>query len=364
MLNRLRIAALGAAAAVLLTVTGCTAPSASSSATSANCPGSEAPLASLTLEPTPSGAAHACLADTSVPLVPGVAEPELPVTVTDRSGQDVTVSSLERVIALDVSGTIAATVVALGLSDTLIARDTSSQLDEVADLPVVTQSGHTLSAEPILALNPTLVLTDGSIGPNRVLRQLRDAGIPVVMVTDERGIEANRTLTSDVAAALGVPARGAQLNALVDERIAATQADVETLRSGSSPRAVFLYLRGTGSIYYLFGSGSGADQLISALGATDVATQLGWQGEKPVTAEALVAAAPDVIFVMSQGLESVGGVDGLLSAIPAIAQTPAGQTQRIIDMADSEVLAFGPRTAGILDALARALYAPSSLSGL
>jgi len=29
-----------------------------------------------------------------------------------------------------------------------------------------------------------------------------------------------------------------------------------------------------------------------------------------------------------------------------------------VDMADGEILAFGPRTADVLDALARAVYAP------
>jgi iron complex transport system substrate-binding protein len=34
--------------------------------------------------------------------------------------------------------------------------------------------------------------------------------------------------------------------------------------------------------------------------------------------------------------------------------------RRIVDMSDYVVLSFGPRTAGVLDALARAVYAPES----
>jgi iron complex transport system substrate-binding protein len=55
----------------------------------------------------------------------------------------------------------------------------------------------------------------------------------------------------------------------------------------------------------------------------------------------------------------VGGVDGLLADKPAIALTKAGQNRRFVDMADGEILGFGPRTADVLDALARAIYAPS-----
>ncbi len=74
---------------------------------------------------------------------------------------------------------------------------------------------------------------------------------------------------------------------------------------------------------------------------------------------AIVAMDPDVILVMTDGLASVGGVDGLLKSKPAIALTSAGQHKRIVDMADGDILSFGPRSAAILDALARAIYAPA-----
>ena len=91
---------------------------------------------------------------------------------------------------------------------------------------------------------------------------------------------------------------------------------------------------------------------------SDVATEIGWQGMRPMTAEALAAAKPDVVVMMTDGLASVGGVAGLLERIPALAQTPAGARQRIIDLADTAILSFGPRSAEVVDALARALYAP------
>ncbi|CDK01925.1 ABC-type transporter, periplasmic subunit (fragment) [Microbacterium sp. C448] len=78
-----------------------------------------------------------------------------------------------------------------------------------------------------------------------------------------------------------------------------------------------------------------------------------------MTAEALVAAQPDVLVMMTDGLASVDGIDGLLERIPALAQTPAGQHRRVVDMADTEILSFGPRSAQIIRALARALYAPA-----
>ena len=52
------------------------------------------------------------------------------------------------------------------------------------------------------------------------------------------------------------------------------------------------------------------------------------------------------------------GVDGLLAEKPAVGLTRAGETRRFVDMDDGEVLSFGPRTPAVLDALARAIYAP------
>lgn len=72
-----------------------------------------------------------------------------------------------------------------------------------------------------------------------------------------------------------------------------------------------------------------------------------------------MAAQPDVLVMMTDGLASVGGIDGLIERIPALGQTPAGQHRRVIDMADTEILSFGPRSAQIIRALARALYAPA-----
>jgi len=77
-----------------------------------------------------------------------------------------------------------------------------------------------------------------------------------------------------------------------------------------------------------------------------------------MTDEALIAANPDLILVMTDGLESVSGVDGLIAEKPAVGLTRAGENRRFVDMADGEMLSFGPRTPLVLDALARAIYAP------
>lgn len=326
------------------------------------------PLAQLDLLDDPraySGASTAVLPSEAVePVAEGV-EPALPVTVTSRDpGGDVEVevTDASRVIALDMAGSIAATVWGLGLGDRLVGRDVSTEFEGAADLPVVTSGGHAVDAESVLALRPTLIVTDGTIGPRDVLTQLREAGVTVVFVDREPSFAGAAALARAVAAVFGVEAEGELLATRIEQEVAATEAEIAAIAPAAAAdrvRMVFLYLRGASGIYYLFGAESGADDLIAGLGGVDVAAEIGWTGMQPLTDEAIVAADPDLILVMTGGLESAGGVEGLLAAKPAIALTTAGQNRRFVDMADGDVLSFGPRSAAVLDALARAVYAPA-----
>lgn len=308
------------------------------------------------------GASTAILADDAIVTPSSPPTPSLPVTVTSRDlggDTEVTIESTDRILPMDLSGSIAATVFGLGFGDQVVGRDISTTFAGTEDLPVVTSGGHTVNSEAILALRPTVIITDGTIGPIDVVLQLRDAGIPVVFVSIEPGVDGPAALARDVAAALGAPEAGDALATALTTQIEAKIAEIVALLPDAEPlRMMFLYLRGSSGIYYLFGEEAGADSLITALGGLDVAAELGIAESRPLTDEAVVAADPDLILVMSDGLASVGGVDGLLESKPAIALTTAGQNRRFVDMADGQVLGFGPRTAAVLDALARAIYAP------
>jgi iron complex transport system substrate-binding protein len=107
-------------------------------------------------------------------------------------------------------------------------------------------------------------------------------------------------------------------------------------------------------VYLIGGPGSGADSLLQSLGAVDVGAQTLNRPFNTLTAESLAALNPDVILVMSKGLESVGGVKGLIK-LPGVAQTSAGKNSAVIDVDDSLLLSFGPRTPSLLDQLAKAL---------
>jgi iron complex transport system substrate-binding protein len=309
------------------------------------------------------GETHASLADSAITPIAESPRQKLPVTVTDAQGTEVTVTDTSRILALDIYGTLSQTVFELGLGDQVVGRDISTQFDEAEELPLVTSNGHDLNAEAILELDPTVILTDTSLGPWDVILQMRDSGIPVVVTDSQRSLDNVASLTNEVATALGVPAEGKELAERTEAEAAAMQAEIAKIAPQAVQdklRMVFLYVRGQAGVYYMFGEGSGADGLIKAVGGYDVTQEIGWSGMKPVNDEAIIDAQPDLIIMMTKGLESVGGVDGLLERLPAIANTPAGQNRRIVDMQDSQVLSFGPRTAEVLNSLAVAIYAPES----
>ncbi|AYY15341.1 ABC transporter substrate-binding protein [Actinobacteria bacterium YIM 96077] len=281
--------------------------------------------------------------------------PELPVEVASCDGEIVEIDDASRILAVDLYGTLAEIVFSLGLGDRVVGRDISTGFPRAENLPVVTPGGHDLNAEAVLELNPTVVLTDSSIGPPEVHQQLRDAGIPVVFFDDSRTIDGIPSQIRAVAGALGVPDAAEALIDRTEGEIAGAMAmapdDVEPLR------IAFLYTRG-GMVQLLAGPGSGADAMIRAIGAVDVGTDIGLdQPFTQITSEALIEAQPDVVIMMTKGLESIGGVEGM-AELPGLAQTPAGEHRRVVDMDDAQLLSFGPRTGATIAALAEAVYAP------
>lgn len=274
-------------------------------------------------------------------------EPRLPVTVQSADGTTAVVKDVSRIVVL--RGAIAEVVYSLGLGDNVVGRDVSTTFTEADDVPLVTH-GHDMSAESVMSLKPSVVLADTDSGPPEAIAQLRSVGVPVVTFDPVTSVEAIHGHMTEVASALGLDIEGAALAERTTKRI--EEVAVRVPASGEHPHVAFLYLRGTAGVYLLGGPGSGADSMIAAAGGTDVGTEMGLTKPfTPLTSEALVLAAPDVLLLTTTGLESVGGIDGLL-ATPGIAQTPAGAARRIVTLEDGLLFSFGTRTPTVVRNLA------------
>lgn len=236
---------------------------------------------------------------------------------------------------------------AMGFKSILIGRDIASTDVDLKSVPIVT-SGHQVVAEKIIALTPDLVIVDKSTGPQSALDALAVAGIRVVTTPEAWTLGDMPAKVRAIADAIGVPASGAALNTALNSSLEKLQ------ESPEKSRVVFLYLRGGSSIYLIGGKGSGADSLISAVGALDVGAATLTNPFSAMTSELLASLNPDVLLVMSKGLQSVGGVSGLVQ-LPGIAQTAAAKNRRVIAVDDSLLLSFGPRTPSLIEQLGVAM---------
>jgi iron complex transport system substrate-binding protein len=273
--------------------------------------------------------------------------------ITQSDVSSVSITSIEkltdaRIVAL--ANGAAELIDAMGYRENLVGRDIASSTSELTDIPIVT-SGHQVIPETIIALQPTLVIIDDATGPSSAISKLEKAGIRIVSVSQSWNLAELVSKIEEIGTALGAPQSAARLKSLLTESIDGSL--VEASATDKKIKIAFLYLRGTSSIYLVGGKGSGADYLIEATGAVDVGAQKLSKPFTPLTAETMAQLNPDLILVMIGGLESVGGVSGLVK-LPGIAQTPAGKNRQVVAVDDSLLLSFGPRTPSLISELATA----------
>jgi iron complex transport system substrate-binding protein len=270
----------------------------------------------------------------SIPTI-GPAQISLPIV---HSGES---SKYKHIVAL--ANGSAEVIAALGYKANLVGRDIASTMPELSNVPI-DNPGMQVSVETILKARPDVIIIDANTSPSSANATLKKSGIKVVSIADSYAMTDILPKEKTLSDLLGVPKAYAALS--------------KAITGISFPKAkakvAFLYVRGTASIYLIGGTGSGADSLISKMGYTDVGAALYKTPFTDLTSEALITMHPDVIMVMTKGLQSVGGITGLLQ-LPGVAQTPAGIHKRVVAVDDSLLLSFGPRTAPMLPLLRKAI---------
>lgn len=259
------------------------------------------------------------------------------VTFTGADGVETTITDTSRIVSL--SGDLTEVIYALGLGANVAAIDvTTTYPEEASGLPVV-GFAQQLAPEPVLAFSPTLVLGDQLTAPPEAIQQLRDAGVPVVILPSQTTLDGVATKIGQVAEILGTPEAGAELAGRVQGEIDAARADA--FAPDAAPRIAFVYVRGPQTLL-LFGEGLATQAMIEGAGAIDAGAETGVRGAVPLSPEALVAAQPDVIVLPEAGLGALGGFDAF-AAIPGVADTPAGQAGRFLAYDEAYFFNLGPR---------------------
>ena len=256
---------------------------------------------------------------------------------------------------IPVNGDLAEVVYALGLGDRIVATDISATYPAEANNTPKIGYQRTLTAETILSFEPTVVLADDRAGPVEVFDELRNVGVDVVLVEHRVDIHSPSYKIRAVASTLGVTDAGERLVAEFEDELAAGQDVAERgIDANGRPLVLALYLRG-GAVQLVFGAGSGIDAVVEASGGINAGSEMGIDDFAELSIEAMIAAAPDYLLVTTTGLESVGGLEGLLT-IPGIAETSAGKAGNVLVFEDQFLYGLGPRTGELVADLAEQLH--------
>jgi iron complex transport system substrate-binding protein len=273
-------------------------------------------------------------------VVVGLAGCERHGDASDRAGA-------ERVVS--VSKQLNEYLFAIGAQDVLVARDlTSIYPPRIRTLPSVGYH-RALSAEGIISARPTLLLTDGNVGPEPVLDQVRKVGIPVLVLRPGSTVDSAESLVAELGARFH---REHAADSVLHEwkaGMAQVRQDSVRLSGLKRPRVLVMHFGQLINNYLAVNRGGAADQMIGWAGGVNAIDSIG--GMTRLTPELIAKAAPDVIVATDVGFDRVGSA-GNFATLPGIDLTPAGRAGRIYRIDETEIIYFGPRTPATVRKLA------------
>jgi iron complex transport system substrate-binding protein len=237
-----------------------------------------------------------------------------------------------------VSGAITEVVYLLGAEGQLVGTDTTSLYPAAARATPKVGYMRQLSAEGLLSLKPDAIIATNESGPSVVLDQVRSAGVKVEIIEADHSWGEVQRKVQAVGRAAAREAQARELQARLDaewsqvlQRVAAAKA--------RKPRVLFVLSHSASP--QVSGEKTAAHAVIGFAGGVNALG--GFQGYRPMTAEAMASAAPDVILTSTQSIEAHGGVDKFWQR-PELALTPAFKKRSLVTQDALLLLGFGPRT--------------------
>lgn len=234
---------------------------------------------------------------------------------------------------VSLNGAVTEIVAALGHEKEIVGVDVTSTYPETIKT-TAKDLGHvrSISIESIVALKPTVILaTEKDMSPE-LAEKIKNAGIEAHILKQDFTPEGTKKLIADVAGVL----KHADFKALTD-KVDTDLAKVQPITK--APKVLFIYARGAGTLM-VAGTNTPIEKTIALAGGQNAITE--FEDYKPLTPESLIKGNPDVILLFTSGLESLGGVDGLLK-IQGVDKTNAGKNKKIIALDGALISGFGPR---------------------
>lgn len=238
---------------------------------------------------------------------------------------------------------------AIGAESVLVARDlTSIYPPEIKQLPSVGYH-RALSAEGIISMKPTLLLSDGNVGPEPVLEQVRKVGIPVLTLEPGKSVDSAQALLTRLGKEFHREAAADSVRAKWQADMADLWRDTSRWSAGPRPRVLIIHFGQIGNSYLALKRGGSADAMLHWAGAENAIDSVG--GMARLTPELIARAAPDIIVATDVGFDRYGSAESFAS-MPGVALTPAGRARRIYRIDEQKIMYYGPRTAAAVRELA------------
>jgi iron complex transport system substrate-binding protein len=248
-------------------------------------------------------------------------------------------------------------IYALGAQKNLVGVDYSSTYPpEIRKLPTVGYH-RALSAEGILSLKPTLILHDGNIGPDAVVRQLQALHVPMkTFRAKDDSIEGAKALLREMGAFFHVERRAEELCAKIDRDMAAAADAVKKYRD--TPRVAVIHFGRASNVYLLVGNGGGGDagtagKMVALAGGAMAIQKQGMQ--RLASPELIAKSNPQVILMTEFGFDRLGSADKA-TTLPGVAETDAARHHRIYRVSEHELMVFGPETGQSVLQLAKLIH--------
>ncbi|ELR67726.1 Periplasmic hemin-binding protein [Photobacterium marinum] len=229
----------------------------------------------------------------------------------------------ERIISA--GATITELIYALNAQEQIVAVDATSR-SLVDDNTPKLGYHRQLSAESLIALNPTRILGSDEMGPETTLNLIRQTGIKVNIVNSGETVHDLKFRIAEVGKITGKEKEAEHLQAKVQNQVNSIFKRIQS--SNSSPKKVLFLMLHEGRPANVAGRNTTADTVIKLAGAINPAASF-VESYKPISVEAMVQMQPDIILVSSRTMYQISNIDGLLSRIPLLAATPAGQTKSL-----------------------------------
>ncbi len=254
----------------------------------------------------------------------------------------------QRIVAI--GGTVTEIIYALGEGDRVVAVDTTSLYPQEATSKPNIGYVRQVSAEGVLSQKPDLILAEAGAGPVDSINILKASGLTFVSIPSPPETSAIPDKIRAVGQAIGRADKAEELAKSVEASIKAITDKVDAA-PGPKKKVLFALSLANGRVMAA-GTQSSADAMIRLAGGENAVSTI--SGYKPLTDEAVIAAAPDVVLVMSGGAQHLTAEQAF--ALPALAATPAGRNKAFLTMDGLYLLGLGPRAADAARDLNGMLY--------